>query len=83
VFASLKALKGMTTNFLVELMFNYDIIVENYVHFPFQALEMTTKSNVYHSRVEHYTTCVKDCLGIQEISRPRMEINGHFRHFLG
>lgn len=61
--ASLKAYKGMTS-FLLELMFNYGINVENYVHYPFQVLVITTKSNVSHSRGEHYTACVKGCLGI-------------------
>lgn len=45
-------------------MFNYDIIIENSVHYPFQVLAMTTKSNVSHSRGEHYTARVKGCLGI-------------------
>lgn len=64
--ASLKAYKGMRTSFLLKLMSNHDMVMETYAHYPFQALSMTTKRNVSHSRGEHYTACMKGCLASQK-----------------
>lgn len=47
-------------------MSNYDIVMENYAHYPFQALAMASKRNVSHSRDEHYTACMKGCLAFQK-----------------
>lgn len=66
MFASVKAYKGMRTSFLLKLMSNYDVVMENYAHYPFQELAMASKRNVSHSRDEHYTACMKGCLASQK-----------------